>query len=26
MQEETFGNFKGGQNQQFKPYIRISLF
>jgi hypothetical protein len=26
LQEESFVNFKGGQSQQFKPYIRISLF
>ncbi|HEY1902278.1 MAG TPA: tetratricopeptide repeat protein [Terracidiphilus sp.] len=26
MQEETFFNFTGGQNQQFRPYVRISLF
>jgi hypothetical protein len=25
-QEETFFNFKGGQSQQFRPYVRISLF
>ena len=25
-QQETFFNFKGGQNQQFRPYVRISLF
>jgi tetratricopeptide (TPR) repeat protein len=25
-QQETFFNFKGGQSQQFKPYVRISLF
>jgi tetratricopeptide (TPR) repeat protein len=26
LQEETFFNFTGGQNQQLRPYIRISLF
>jgi predicted Zn-dependent protease len=26
MQDETFVNFKGGQNQQFRPYVQISLF
>jgi len=26
MQEESFFNFTGGQNQQFRPYVRISLF
>ena len=26
IQEETFFNFAGGQNQQFRPYVRISLF
>jgi len=26
LQEETFFNFAGGQNQQFKPYVHISLF
>jgi hypothetical protein len=26
MQEETFFNFTGGQDQQFRPYVRISLF
>ena len=26
MQQETFFNFTGGQNQQFRPYVRISLF
>ena len=25
-QEETFFNFTGGQNQQVRPYVRISLF
>ena len=25
-QQETFFNFTGGQNQQFKPYVHISLF
>jgi len=25
-QQETFFNFKGGQSQQFRPYVRISLF
>jgi tetratricopeptide (TPR) repeat protein len=25
-QEETFFNFTGGQSQQFRPYVRISLF
>jgi hypothetical protein len=25
-QEETFFNFSGGQNQQFRPYVQISLF
>jgi hypothetical protein len=26
IQEETFFNFTGGQNQQLRPYVRISLF
>jgi tetratricopeptide (TPR) repeat protein len=26
VQEETFFNFSGGRSQQFRPYIRISLF
>jgi tetratricopeptide (TPR) repeat protein len=26
MQQETFFNFSGGQNQQFRPYISISIF
>jgi tetratricopeptide (TPR) repeat protein len=26
MQQETFFNFTGGHNQQFRPYVRISLF
>jgi tetratricopeptide (TPR) repeat protein len=26
IRQESFFNFKGGQNQQFKPYVRISLF
>lgn len=26
MQEETFFNFPGGHNQQFRPYISITLF
>ena len=26
IQEETFFNFTGGRAQQFKPYVRISLF
>ncbi|HEY1647014.1 MAG TPA: tetratricopeptide repeat protein [Terracidiphilus sp.] len=26
MQEETFFNFTGAQNQQFRPYIEISIF
>jgi tetratricopeptide (TPR) repeat protein len=26
MQQETFFNFTGGQNQQFRPYLRITLF
>lgn len=25
-QEETFFNFSGAQNQQYRPYVRISLF
>jgi hypothetical protein len=25
-QQETFFNFTGGKNQQFRPYVRISLF
>jgi tetratricopeptide (TPR) repeat protein len=25
-QDESFFNFKGGQSQQFRPYVRISLF
>jgi Flp pilus assembly protein TadD len=26
IQDETFFNFKGGQSQQLRPYVRISLF
>ena len=26
VQQETFFNFSGGQNEQFRPYVRISLF
>jgi tetratricopeptide (TPR) repeat protein len=26
IQEETFFNFTGGQNQQFRPYVQINLF
>jgi hypothetical protein len=26
MQQETFFNFTGGQNQQFRPYVRITVF
>jgi hypothetical protein len=26
IQEATFFNFSGGHNQQFRPYVRISLF
>jgi hypothetical protein len=26
LQEETFFNFTGGQNQKLRPYVRISLF
>jgi len=26
IQQETFFNFTGGQNQQFRPYVSISLF
>lgn len=26
IQQETFFNFSGGQNQQFRPYVQISLF
>jgi len=26
LQEETFFNFTSGRNQQFRPYVRISLF
>jgi hypothetical protein len=26
LQEESFVNFSGSQNQQFRPYVRISLF
>ncbi len=26
VQQETFFNFAGGRNQQFRPYVRISLF
>jgi tetratricopeptide (TPR) repeat protein len=26
LQQESFFNFTGGQNQQFRPFIRISLF
>jgi len=26
MQQETFFNFSGGQSQQFRPYLRVTLF
>jgi tetratricopeptide (TPR) repeat protein len=26
VQQETFFSFAGGQNQQFRPYVRLSLF
>jgi hypothetical protein len=26
LQQESFFNFTGGKNQQFRPFIRISLF
>jgi tetratricopeptide (TPR) repeat protein len=26
MQEQSFFNFSGGQNQQFRPYVSISIF
>jgi tetratricopeptide (TPR) repeat protein len=26
LQEETFFNFTGGQNQQFRPFVQISVF
>jgi len=26
IQQETFINFTGGQNQQFRPYVQVSLF
>jgi tetratricopeptide (TPR) repeat protein len=26
VEQETFFNFTGGKNQQFRPYVRISLF
>jgi len=26
MQQESFFNFTGGQNQEFRPYLRITLF
>jgi hypothetical protein len=26
VQQETFFNFTGGQNQQFRPYVQINLF
>ena len=26
LQQESFFNFSGGKNQQFQPFIRISLF
>jgi hypothetical protein len=26
IEQETFFNFTGGQNEQFRPYVRISLF
>jgi len=26
MQQETFFNFAGGQNQQLRPYVSINLF
>jgi tetratricopeptide (TPR) repeat protein len=26
IQQQTFFNFTGGQNQQFRPYVRIDLF
>ena len=26
LQEESFTNFTGGKNQQFRPYVQISIF
>ncbi len=26
MEQETFYNFTGGNNQQFRPYVRITIF
>jgi hypothetical protein len=26
LQQETFYNFSGGNNQQFRPFVRVSLF
>jgi hypothetical protein len=26
LQEETFFNFTGGQNQQYRPFVQISIF
>jgi hypothetical protein len=26
IQQESFFNFTGGNNQQFRPYVRISIF
>ena len=26
VQQETFFNFTGGQNEQFRPYVSITLF
>jgi len=26
VQQESFFNFSGGNNQQFRPFVRISLF
>jgi hypothetical protein len=26
LQQESFFNFSGGKNQQFRPFFRISLF
>ena len=26
IQQETFFNFTGGKNQQFRPYVQISIF
>lgn len=26
IQQETFFNFTGGKNDQFRPYVQISIF